>query len=581
MGNPVSGAIAQFLIAYITEAGTASSLRPGLAAAVLLLQIGTFALVFLMPGPNASSPPSPPQSMTFAAAATPGSVWWVGATSTDSSALPNTGVRGTFQVISFQVAGCLAFWVAEDLSDNVWGQVGYYLCGGATPVAFYQIWNLNSNTVLTTGTSYVTTGTHTFSMYLQSGTTWAYALDGTSFGTYDMGASSSSTTYPVQALSEEEGNTTFAFPTVTFSTALQVLSGSSWGSVQTANSYGNAWGVQANLQNSALAGDQMVVGGSLAAIPQGTALWSTASTTGSGSTSTSSTSTTMLPPVTSTVTTTTTVTSTPPPSTTTSAVTSTQTVTNTATVTHTSTVTTGGPTTATTTVTSTAPVDTRTVTQTQTSTTTVTSTTTATGEGTAPSGSSTTVTSTVTQTQTSTTTQTVTSTTTPGSGATTTVTTTSPPSTTTLTSTVTSTQNSPQNAQTTLTVTTTASQPSTQGSTMTKTFTWTEWLPGSTTTVTANAFVLTTTEGPVTSTITSNGTVTTTTTHYNTVTATVTTTVCIDASSHGQVQCSSSTASSRPAVNQPVIPASDLVSLVSVISASLAILVVRKAMISQ
>ena len=135
---------------------------------------------------------TPPQT-TFSFSPPTDSVWWVGAQSSDSSALPNTGVRSSIQVISDSSIAendCLSFWIADGLTNNEWGQVGYYLCDGDAPTAFYQIWDLSSDTILSGGTESVSAGTHVFSMYLQSGTTWAYALDGTVFGTYDMGASS-------------------------------------------------------------------------------------------------------------------------------------------------------------------------------------------------------------------------------------------------------------------------------------------------------------------------------------------------------------------------------------------------------
>ena len=202
-----------------------------------------------------------------------GPVWLVGAMSTDHSALPNTGVRSTIQVISAQTAGPLAFWVGDGLSNNVWGQVGYYLSGGGQPVGFYQVWNLSSDILITSGTASVNTGNHTFSMYLQNGTTWAYAIDGNVFGTYNMGASSSSTTFPVYALSEEQANTTFSFPAVSFAPAMEVLRSDSWNPVQSARTYGIAWGVEGSIQNSELGPNQMIVGGSLSGVPQGTFLW--------------------------------------------------------------------------------------------------------------------------------------------------------------------------------------------------------------------------------------------------------------------------------------------------------------------
>jgi hypothetical protein len=200
--------------------------------------------------------------------------WWVGASATTASALPNTGVSGTVQVISTPVSGCLTFWVSDDLEDNIWGQVGYYLYGSSTPVAFYEIWNLNTNTELFAATTSVTTGYHTFSMYLESGTTWAYALDGKVFGTYDMGASVSSSSYPVYALSEESYvSSPFSFPTTTFTTAMQVMQSGGWNYVQTGNSYGTAWGVQSNLQNQGLQNDEIALGWQAAPTSQGSTLW--------------------------------------------------------------------------------------------------------------------------------------------------------------------------------------------------------------------------------------------------------------------------------------------------------------------
>src|SRR5208337_2221539 len=392
-----------------------------------------------------ASIPSATPNLQMPLLSSPGSVWWVGADSTDSSALPNTGVDGTIQVISTPVVGCLAFWVSDDLSNSVWGQVGYYICNTNIPIAFYQIWSLSNNTILTSGSTTVSVGTHTFSMYLQSGTTWAYSLDGTVFGTYNMGASVSSSTYPVYALSEEEANSTFAFPDVTFSTALQVMKSDSWNPVQTAESYGTSWGVVGAAQGTGLHADQITVGGSLAVLPQGTELWSTGSksTTSSSSTSssrsTSTSSTATLTSVTSTTESTAT-------STATSTVASTPTSTVTSTTTKTTSSTGNSPTTTTSTVKTT-----------QTSTGTVTSTTakTTTSAMTSP----TTVTSTVKTTQTST--GTVTSTT----AKTTTSTVNSP---TTVTSTVKTTQTSTGTVTSTTakTTTSTVNSPTTVTSTV-------------------------------------------------------------------------------------------------------------------
>ena len=418
---------------------------------------------------------------------TPSSVWWVGAASTDSSALPNTGVRGTIQVIDFSTNNVFDAWVADDLTNNEWGQVGYYILSGGAPVAFYQIWNLNSNTVLTTGTAAVSVGSHSFSMYLQSGTTWAFALDGVVFGTYDMGASSSvSAGFPAYALVEEQGTAVFSFPSVTFSPALQTRQGGAWGSVATAVSYGSAWGVEGHDQDSSLSSDEIVVGTSVPAISAGIQLWGSGSTPRTTST---------LPAPTTTVTTT---------------VTSVSTTTRTVTITQ--------PTTVTTTQTDTSPITTtRTDTSTVTSPTTKTSTQTVTSTMTGPT---TTVTSptTYTTTVTSPTTVTKTVTTTTGSQATSTVTVTST-STSTYTSTVTSTAT--VTSTSTDVVTSTATTTPTVTTTRTVYSTTTVTQPGSTATETRTILLTMT----VTSAYTSSTTVYLPTTVTKTETGTVTVTV--------------------------------------------------------
>jgi hypothetical protein len=185
------------------------------------------------------------------------------------------GVETTIQVVSQYFSGCLSFWIGESkLSNGNWAQIGYYLCGSSTPIAFYQIWNIPQNSVLTTGTTSVTTGNHVFSMYVTSGTTWAFALDGVVFGTYDMGSVQTTSTYPVQAFSEEGSVTSpQPFSQVEFATTMNVLRSGSWQPVSKAASYGTAWGVEGDSQDSLLHPDQTLVGGSLQSIASGTNLW--------------------------------------------------------------------------------------------------------------------------------------------------------------------------------------------------------------------------------------------------------------------------------------------------------------------
>lgn len=172
------------------------------------------------------------------------------------------------------MTGSLSFWVSDTLSNNLWGQVGYYFYTSPTPVAFYEIWNLTSGAVVRTGTASVSVGSHQFAMYLQSGTTWAFALDGRVFGTYDMQSNISSSSSAVRALSEEGyASSPFSFSSVTFTVAMEVLNSGTWSPVQLGKSYGNAWGVEGALQDGNLPNDQIVVSSSLPALEGGVVLW--------------------------------------------------------------------------------------------------------------------------------------------------------------------------------------------------------------------------------------------------------------------------------------------------------------------
>lgn len=202
-------------------------------------------------------------------------VWWVGAQSKDTSALPNTGVEGKIQVLSQYFSGCLSFWVSEaELSNGDWAQVGYYICGSSTPMAFYQIWNLPQNTIVGAGTASVSTGAHTFSMYATSGTTWAFALDGTVFGTFNMGSATFVPEYPVYALSEQSSvSSPQTISQVEFYTALSVLRSGTWQPVTSATSYGSSWGMSGLVQDILLPNDALLVGSGLPVLSQGTSLW--------------------------------------------------------------------------------------------------------------------------------------------------------------------------------------------------------------------------------------------------------------------------------------------------------------------
>ena len=103
-----------------------------------------------------------------------------------------------------------------------------------------------------------------------------------------MGESPLASTYPVQAYSEEQSTSVYVFPATTLST-IQVQNAGAWGGMTTAVSYGTAYGVQGNAQNSNLPKNEIIVGGSLPALSSSTKLWTAVSTTTSASSTTQST----------------------------------------------------------------------------------------------------------------------------------------------------------------------------------------------------------------------------------------------------------------------------------------------------
>lgn len=198
--------------------------------------------------------------------------------STGSSALPNAGARSSIQVQAFDVpVGCVSFWVSDDSASNLWMQVGYYICYGSVPMVFTQVWNLATDTFVYGNilSSAPTSGVHQFAVSVQSGTTWVATYDGTIVGSYNLGASVSSSSYPVYALSEENSLAApINIPTTSFPVAIQVRVNGIWGdpaSVSVYN-YGGAWGLRGPGQNPLMAADSFIVGGSLLSPPNGSPL---------------------------------------------------------------------------------------------------------------------------------------------------------------------------------------------------------------------------------------------------------------------------------------------------------------------
>ncbi len=187
------------------------------------------------------------------------SFWYVGASSREET--PNTGISSIIQVKSQNVTGVLSFWVSEALSNNFWAQVGYFINNSSEPIAFYQIWNLNNLTEIFTGTTAVTNGYHNFSMVLETGNLWQFALDSIPFGNFDLKANASNPDYPIYAMSEEGYVTSpFAFSEVLFSRAIQVVYQNAWHNATSATSFGDAWPIQGQQQSPKLAANEMLIG---------------------------------------------------------------------------------------------------------------------------------------------------------------------------------------------------------------------------------------------------------------------------------------------------------------------------------
>ena len=202
------------------------------------------------------------------------SYWYGGACSNNTQALQNSGARTFIDVRAQYVKAFLAFWVSESFSNNLWAQVGYYIYGNSVPIGFYQIWNMTHQKEVSTGTTPLTQGMHSFSFVLGSDGKLSFNVDGNSFAYYHIGQVSSSTTYPLCSLSEEGYSAApFSFSPVTFRVAMQVLRSPNWSDVSFASSFGNSWGVEGRAQNSSLFTNEIVVGSSVNIVPSSSELW--------------------------------------------------------------------------------------------------------------------------------------------------------------------------------------------------------------------------------------------------------------------------------------------------------------------
>lgn len=200
--------------------------------------------------------------------------WYGGGCSNNTQVLQNSGARTFIDVKPQYVKGFLAFWVSESFSNNLWAQVGYYIYRSSVPIGFYQIWNMTPREEVSTGTTTLRPGMHSFSFVLLSGGKLAFKVDEVTFASYNIGQVSSSASYPLCSLSEEGYSPApFSFSPVTFKVAMQVLRSGTWSDVNFANSFGNSWGIEGQMQNSSLPTNEIVVGSNLNIIPSSSQLW--------------------------------------------------------------------------------------------------------------------------------------------------------------------------------------------------------------------------------------------------------------------------------------------------------------------
>jgi Bacterial Ig domain len=217
------------------------------------------------------------------------SFWWIGADSTDPSAIPNSGVRASIDSVDYAPpGGCFSCWTSNMLENLYWGQIGFSACDPAVgPVftAFYQIWNTAGPTpdgiLLVDGeTTAVTAGNHEFAMNVESGTVWSYAIDGVVFGSYDMGSDTASSWYGVHTWCEEGDGVAAPFvpPQVAMPSAMEVLRSGTWAPAAAAVVYNSAGisGVIGHLQDPQLPDEAIVVGGDAGHFAPGTPLWESA-----------------------------------------------------------------------------------------------------------------------------------------------------------------------------------------------------------------------------------------------------------------------------------------------------------------
>ena len=117
-------------------------------------------------------------------------------------------------------------------------------------------------------------------MALESGTTWAFSVDGNAFGIRDLGTAAASSSGRMSTLCEESSGVVSPYvpPSVAVPVAMSLLGsgdGGTWFGVSEADLYNtaNLSGAVGNLQDSSLPNGAMRIGGSVPEAAPGTPLW--------------------------------------------------------------------------------------------------------------------------------------------------------------------------------------------------------------------------------------------------------------------------------------------------------------------
>ena len=170
-----------------------------------------------------------------------------GAVGSDTTGLPNTGVRATISVIP---NGTTWYWISEVLDNGMWGQIGYQMDVQGNPKVFWQVWDAGNNWIATGPVKRMrlSNGPHTFSMSLKRGTTWEFKADSKDAGSFDM---QSAVSYGGSMWALGEGLCSAPIQVVTFS-KISILRGGAWLIVPAGYTFGGYYGVQGYLQNPSI-----------------------------------------------------------------------------------------------------------------------------------------------------------------------------------------------------------------------------------------------------------------------------------------------------------------------------------------